>query len=79
MGLADSLEANKSTLKGPMCSVCHLTTRLDPKERAVLESAFNDDVYTSAAITRALKAEGHEVSTHSVARHRRGECRSRGA
>ena len=74
MGLEEALAANKTSRKGPVCSICFVISRMPEGDRVVLAQAFDDDTFTSAAITRALKAEGHEVSTHSVARHRRGEC-----
>lgn len=75
MSLAASLAANKRTLKGPICTVCTLIAGMAPEDVTALQEAFNDPAFTSAAIHRALKAEGHEVSINTLLRHRKKECR----
>lgn len=75
MSLSAALAANRKTLKGPICTVCTLVASLSPDDAKALQEAFADQGFTSAAIARALKAEGHDVSPNTVIRHRKGECR----
>jgi hypothetical protein len=75
MSLSAALAANKATTKGPKCSVCTLIADLPTDDATALLAAFDDPSFTSAAITRALKAEGHDLSTCTILRHRKRECR----
>lgn len=75
MSLADSLEANKPTSKGPRCTVHILMEQLTPADRKALQAALNDASFTTAAICRALRAEGHDFGYTTMARHRKGECK----
>lgn len=63
--------------KGPDCRVCVIVRLLDKDDAVALNEAMADPKMTTSAITRALKAEGHEVSQTSVGRHRKGECNRR--
>lgn len=74
MALKDSLDANMKTKKGPSCTVCTLIGLMDEEDRNDLQAAFDDQIYTSMGIARALKSEGYEVSGQSIQRHRRGDC-----
>jgi hypothetical protein len=75
MSLSAALAANRKTLKGPICTVCTLVANLSPEDAKALQEAFDDFGFTSAAIARALKAEGHDISPNTVVRHRKRECR----
>lgn len=75
MSLSASLAAHKRTLKGPVCTVCTIVAALSPNDAVALQEAFDDASFTSAAIARALKAEGHDVSASTLIRHRKRECR----
>ncbi len=75
MSLSAALAANRATLKGPKCTICTLVSQLTPEDAAALQEAFDDLAFTSAAIARALKAEGHDISANTVVRHRKRECR----
>ena len=75
MGLADKLQETKQTVKGPICTLCTLLTVLGADDRKALEAALVDLSFTGAAISRALKAEGHHISDMTVNRHRRADCR----
>lgn len=77
MSLADSLAREAVTTKGPRCSICQLVDSLEPSDQDTLLAAFADTRFTSAAITRALRSEGHPVSAHTITRHRKGECAKR--
>lgn len=74
MSLADSLAREASTSKGPRCSICQLVDNLEPSDQDTLLAAFADARFTGAAITRALRSEGHSVSAQMITRHRKGEC-----
>ncbi|CAB5216972.1 hypothetical protein UFOVP199_21 [uncultured Caudovirales phage] len=74
MSLAAALAANKSSLKGPRCTICTLMDTLTKDDAAALRTAMADVTFTGAGISRALKAEGHTISGASVMRHRKGEC-----
>lgn len=76
MGLATALEENRGIRKGPRCSVCVLREELSPEDRDALDAALADSTFTAAGISRALKAEGFDVLSHTLQRHRRSECRS---
>lgn len=74
MSLAAALAANKTSLKGPRCTVCTIIDTLTKDDAAALKQAMTDATFTGAGISRALKAEGHAVSGAAVMRHRKGEC-----
>jgi len=74
MALKDALVANAGTKKGPVCSACIAISLMTEEDRADLQIALDDPVYTSMGISRALKAEGYEVSGQTLQRHRRGDC-----
>lgn len=74
MGLKDALVANAGTKKGPVCTACTALEMMSPEDRADLQAAFDDPIYTSMGISRALKAEGYDVSGQTLQRHRRGDC-----
>ena len=75
MSLSDALTAHRKTLKGPVCTVCTLIAGLSADDATALQEALDDVSFTSAGITRALRAEGHDVSAHTLLRHRKKECR----
>lgn len=76
LGKALAKERDRPDLRGPKCSVCTLMSVLPKGEQEALQSALSDPVFTSAAISRALRSEGHQIGSQSMQRHRRGECRS---
>jgi hypothetical protein len=76
VSLADVLAANKHTFKGPRCALCNVLDTLPKDDRAALVAAVEDATFTGAAISRALKSEGHNISGPMVIRHRKGDCRA---
>lgn len=76
MSLRQTLEAEKAaSRKGPPCGMSVVEARLAPDDLAALREYLADrDNVTTAAITRALAADGHRVGKNTVERHRRGEC-----
>lgn len=75
MGLAETLQASKQTISGPTCMMCALMVALPADDRKALEAALSDALFSGAAISRALKAEGHNISYMTVNRHRKADCR----
>ena len=61
---------------GATCSVQALLDRLGPSEQAELAEAIASPVQ-AVALSKALRARGHEVGDQSIARHRRGDCQCR--
>lgn len=79
MTLADALQHQREqgVRKGPDCRVCVAMRSMTKADLAALTEALADESLTTAAIARALRAEGHDVSPSIAARHRRGECQRR--
>jgi hypothetical protein len=73
--LALSIEAFRSEVQnGPRCTFGKLLERLDPKDRAVLEAALQDPDVKHTRIAEVLAGAGHKMKSHTVSRHRKGEC-----
>lgn len=75
MTLQQALEAHKATVKGPTCSMCALIVTLKADDAKALQLALDDPSFTSRGISRALKAEGHNIADGTVNRHRKADCR----
>ena len=74
MTLAAALAAHKTSNKGPRCALCTVIDTLNKDDATAVKNAINDATFTGAAISRALKSEGHKISGPVVMRHRKGEC-----
>lgn len=61
--------------KGPQCTVATLLSVADPEVVDLLTRAMSNPYAPSTMIARAMHDKGHQVSTHSIQRHRRRECR----
>ena len=73
MGLQEALNAQKRNT--PKCGVCLMLQTFPKDESKALADALEDRVmFSSAAIAKALRAEGHHISDSVLARHRRKEC-----
>ena len=78
MGLGDALKAERARpeMRGPRCATCTLLSTLPEAESAALQAALADETFSGAAIARAVRQEGYSsVTSTSIQRHRRGECR----
>lgn len=78
MSLAAALKSEKDRpdQRGPRCATCVLLGTLPDKEAEALRVALADETFSGAAIARALKGENYgSVTSTSIQRHRRGECR----
>lgn len=74
MSLAASLRSAVAQHSGRRCQTCVLMDVLAEKDRVALAAAFDDEALSTSAIWRAVEAEGHDVSAHSLRRHRSGGC-----
>jgi len=74
MSFADEVRQVKGRGAGVICTVASVLAQLDDDLRAEVVAAISSPAYTSAAIARALKARGVEVSEWSMSRHRREAC-----
>jgi hypothetical protein len=60
---------------GPRCTVALLLNQLDEEERAELVDCLDDTVgVQTSALTRVLRARGHQIGEASMGRHRRRDC-----
>lgn len=73
--LKAAYQATATKPKGPPCSIATALSNLDPEDSDFLRELLADPDKPSSRISLALRAEGHEISQITVARHRRGECR----
>ena len=56
------------------CTVKKLLADLDGQELADFKAALDAPHITHAAISQWLKNRGHQLSGHTVGRHRKGAC-----
>lgn len=75
MSLRGDVAEHHLRTRGPRCSVAAIADALGAADRADLFDLLADDGVQSSALARALTARGHRVSTCTMARHRRGDCR----
>jgi hypothetical protein len=73
MSLLTEAEALTSKVGGT-CTVKRLLDRLPPEERAELVEALASEVETTA-LSKALLRRDVDISSHTLRRHRRRECR----
>ena len=73
MSLASAI-AREMQPPGPKCAVATVMKLMDPDDVATLTAALADKDITAAAIGRALRSIGVDVSAFSVRRHQKGEC-----
>lgn len=76
MGFLDEVRA-QHVGPGSRCVVALLLESMDAKEREEVTAVFDMpcEAVTHVAITKALVARGYKVSTTSVSRHRKRECK----
>lgn len=76
MGLLDDLnnETNFVHPRRAWCSVCKLIESLPKAEGEAFASKLLEPHITNTALSRVLKANGHDVSDGTISRHRRKEC-----
>jgi hypothetical protein len=74
VSLKEALGSEK-ILRTNICTVETLLSKLDEDDQEALIKALSDSGVPSTFIARALKKEGFDVASQSLARHRRQECR----
>ena len=76
MGLLDDLknENNFIAVRRAWCSVCTLIAKLPKEEGKILKERVDNLEITHRALSKVLKANGHNVSDGTLGRHRRGDC-----
>ena len=60
---------------GPKCGTAKVLAALDDDLRVQVQTALDDERYTSRGIARQLTKRGHQITDFTVNRHRKGECR----
>lgn len=73
MGLIDALGGD-DLVRRPECTIKALLLSLPDKERDALLAAMNNPAKSHTFISRVLRDEGHNISSNTVGRHRRGDC-----
>ena len=74
MSLAERAKAKQSR-QGPECGVRVLLESVDDAYRAELLDMLDRHGIQGTAIAAVLREDGHRISSDTVQRHRRGECR----
>jgi hypothetical protein len=79
MALSEALKQEQDKANSPLnrCPINRLYGTLSESDIETLNTALQDIGFQHAAISRALNAEGHDVSQEAVSRHRRGICSCR--
>ena len=75
MDLGKSFAEHKPLRKGPSCGLCRLILSLDESNAASLRTALADPNVGHSDIESVLRAEGLLISSGSIGRHRRQQCR----
>lgn len=74
MGFADEVSALQHG-RGAVCTVGEYLGGLDKDDLDEITVVMRDDKYTSTAIAKALSGRGFKVSSTTLMRHRRGDCK----
>lgn len=64
-----------SAKKGPQCSVTAILGAIGAEKRDAMLAALGDPSIDSGAISKWLLKNGYDAKPHTLARHRRKECR----
>jgi hypothetical protein len=77
MGFKDKLLTNfANTHIGGRCSVGLWYDKQTPDICSDFDAALEDNTFTSVAIARVIRADyDADLGAHTVARHRRGDCK----
>ncbi len=75
MSLAKRITEYEFPKIGGECRTCVLLRSLPKGERDALQAALDDPRYSNNALSKILKAEGHQIADSTVRRHRKGECK----
>lgn len=72
--LASALNGLRNPKKGPVCTTGYLleqVAKTDPAGHQALAESIDDHAIAATVIARALHEAGHQVSVHSIRRHRK--------
>lgn len=72
--LAEKAKAKKRK-PGPRCGFCASLSRMDPEDRQAVYDSLLDFRVHGSEIAKLMRNNGFDVSTFTVNRHRRGECK----
>ena len=75
MSLAKRITEYEFPKIGGECRTCVLLRSRPKGERDALQAALDDPRYSNNALSKILKAEGHQIADSTVRRHRKGECK----
>ncbi len=75
MSFAEQLKNIQPVRRGGICTTCVIIATLPLDDAAALNAAFDDSSITHAELGRVFKAEGYDLGTSSIRRHRVKECR----
>lgn len=75
MSLSETLKDAPAQDLGPACSVAATLKALPPDEAEALRAALADKRWRATQLARVLASEGVHISSHTLSRHRRGECK----
>lgn len=70
---AEILELSQES-KQSTCTIGAILADMSDIDRSGLQQALDTPAFTGTAITAILKRRGHQISSHTVQRHRRGGC-----
>lgn len=70
------LQATKQ--RGAKCTLGIIAKTLSKEDSQALNEALKDELIDSTTISVWMERNGHSVKRHTIARHRRGECRCNG-
>ncbi len=73
MNLNEALNADAARRRRE-CLIAKLSRPLSAEDQATLAAALGNPGVSSRAISRALGLMGVSVSSHTVDKHRRGDC-----
>lgn len=64
--------------RGAKCTLGIVARTLSKEDNAALNEALRDELIDSTTISVWMDRKGYDLKRHTVARHRRGECRCNG-
>lgn len=76
MGLLDDLKNDANFVDKPRswCATCTLLASLSEEERKLLTAKLEDKSISHSSISKVLSANGYNLASGTLGRHRRGEC-----
>lgn len=64
--------------RGAKCTVGIIAKTLPKEDKDALNEAMGDELIDSTTISVWMERKGFALKRHTIARHRRGECRCNG-